>query len=295
MKLREAINQFTEWKSYQSADSTVRGYTQDLKMLSIMLRYQGVLEIEDLRLPHVMRCLKDMLEDGWTNASLMRKCMALRKFLEFMRMVGVNTLDKELIPVPKPEYKMPRVASEENYRKLLAVVPKNNDPRHIRNRAIIMLLWDTGLRIGELTSLNVGDVDTGLKRGTVRTEKNRGSRTHRPFFWTAATNKSLVHWIAKRGDKSDPALFISCSSWKVGQRMDTSGIGEALRSYSNKAGLPYMNPHSFRHHLGHEIIHKGGSSADVANILGHASLLSTLKYTQMSDPEVESRYRRLRG
>ncbi len=64
-----------------------------------------------------------------------------------------------------------------------------------------------------------------------------------------------------------------------------------LRRYSNRAGIPYLNAHSFRHHMGHDIIQKGGSAADVMNILGHATLSSSSIYTMMNDKELEARYR----
>jgi site-specific recombinase XerD len=86
----------------------------------------------------------------------------------------------------------------------------------------------------------------------------------------------------------DPdALFISiCSGGlhgNAGKRFNQKGVGEMLRRYCNRAEMPYINAHSFRHHMGHDIIKKGGSSADVMNILGHASVQSTTIYTMMTD------------
>lgn len=295
MKFKEGIDQFIEWKGISNEASTVRGYAQDLKIFCLLLHNKPV---EDITLDDVIGCISDMQEAGWTQAALMRKCMALRKFLEFMRMTGHDTLQKELIPIPKPEFTMPRVATEENYKKILSAIPGHRkDPRHIRNRAIIRLLWDSGMRVGELASLNTDDIDLKAMKGFVRTEKNRGSRPFRPIFWTDATNRCLKLWMAKRDYLAPPtekALFISCVSWRKGQRLTSKGVAEALRRCSNRANLPYMNAHSFRHHMGHEIIKKGGSNSDVANILGHASLLSTLTYTQLSSKEVEDRYRMLK-
>lgn len=66
-----------------------------------------------------------------------------------------------------------------------------------------------------------------------------------------------------------------------------------LRQARKRAGLDCMNAHSFSHHMGHQIINNGGSNSDVANILGHASLQSTMVYTRMSSPEIERRYREM--
>ncbi len=72
---------------------------------------------------------------------------------------GYRVLEPNLIPLPPKQYRIPRVASEENYQKLLSSIPSGNDPRHIRNKAIIMLLWDTGARNGEIVSLDVDGMD----------------------------------------------------------------------------------------------------------------------------------------
>ena len=94
--------------------------------------------------------------------------------------------------------------------------------------------------------------------------------------------------------KEPDALFLSICAGQydtTGRRFTIRGVGEMLRRYSNRAKLPYLNAHSFRHHMGHHIIQSGGSSADVMNILGHASVQSSTIYTMMTDHELEKRYR----
>lgn len=158
------------------------------------------------------------------------------------------------------------------------MIPANNDPRHIRNLAIINLLWDTGARNGEILSLDVRDLQMDRMRAIIRTEKSKGRRSIREIFWTADTHGNLMQWIKKREHLAKimhlqdvDALFPSIGSQKAGQRLSVKGVGEMLRHYSNKEKMPHINAHSFRHHMGHDIIKKGGSSADVMNILGHAS------------------------
>lgn len=243
-----------------------------------------------------------MAELGWDRNSFVGKCMALRKFFEFYRLQGYPVIDENLIPIPSKEFKLPRVADEESYKKLLSVIPANNDPRHIRNLAIINLLWDTGARNGEILSLDVGDLQMDRMRAIIRTEKSKGRRPIREIFWTADTHGNLVQWLKKRKHLENvmhlqdaEALFPSIGSQKAGQRLSVKGVGEMLRHYSNKAKMPHMNAHSFRHHMGHDIIKKGGSTADVMNILGHASVQSTTVYTMMSDKELEQRYRMFKG
>ena len=299
MQFKEAIDQFSNWRRFKVKGLTVKGYDQTLRQFCLFLRNP---DIENISINDVMDYLNGMKEMGWDQNSFVGKCMALRKFFEFYRLQNYPVIDENLIPIPAKEYKLPRVADEANYRKLIASIPKDtNDGRHIRNLVLVNMLWDTGARNGELLSLNIGDLDFGRRRAIINTEKSKGRRPFREIFWTADTHGNLLQWIKKREQLQkrmkfdDPdALFISICSGQyetAGRRFSIKGVGEMLRRYSNKAKLPYMNAHSFRHHMGHHIIKSGGSSADVMNILGHASVQSTTIYTMMTDVELEKRYR----
>lgn len=233
----------------------------------------------------------------WDHNSFIPKAMAVRKFFEFFSQQGYPVVNPWLIPIPDKKYKIPRVANDENYQQLLESIPDNNDPRHIRNRAIINLLWDTGARNGELCSLNVSDLDFEERKAVIKTEKAKQARPVREIFWTEITNENLKKWVAKREQllhkmylHDEDALFISVCNQKSGQRMRNAGVGEALRKYCNKAEIPYMNAHSFRHHMGHNIVKKGGSNSDVSNILGHSSLQSSFVYTLMTNVELKKRH-----
>jgi site-specific recombinase XerD len=295
MRLSEAIPVFSQWRSFRVKPSTVRGYDQDLRMFCLFLRDPHV---EQVTLSNVLEYLGGLRQLGWNENTLIPKCSALRKFFRFMRLRGYKALEADLIPLPRAQYGIPRVATEEDYRKLLAVIPSNNDPRHPRNLAILNLLWDTGARNGEVVALNVEALDTARMRSVIKTEKSRGRRPIREIFWTHETNENIGRWIETRkrvvyGDQH--ALFVCATGSKVGQRFTIKGVGEMLRRYSERAKLPVINAHSFRHRIGHEVIRRGGSASDVMNILGHASLASSTVYTMMMDYELEGRYRKLIG
>lgn len=303
MRFLEAINQFSSWRTFSVKPGTVRGYDRELRNFCLFLRNP---EVERITITDVMEYLNGMRQLGWDENTFVPKGMALRKFFEFCGQQGLRVLEASLIPVPPKTYRIPRVADEQAYRKLLGVIPRNNDPRHIRNLAIVNFLWDTGARNGEIVSLNVGDVDCKSMRTLIATEKSRGRRPFREIFWTRETNDNLGRWLTKREELKqrmtfhDPeALFLSiCSSGvhrRSGWRFNQKGILEMLRRYANKAKIPYLNAHSFRHHLGHHIIERGGSASDVMNILGHASLLSSSIYTMMTDRELQARYRKLKN
>jgi len=296
MLTKDAINQFSNWRQFKVKKQTVRGYDRELRNFCLFLRNP---DIEQITLGNVMEYLNGMADLGWDRNSFVGKCMALRKFFEFYRLQGYKVLDEELIPIPDKEPKLPRVASEDQYKQLIAAIPEqSNDPRHIRNLAILGLLWDTGARNGEICSLNLADLDLKEMRAIIKTEKAKTRRPFREIFWTEDTNDYLVRWLKKRDHltktvkfEEPDALFVSVTSVKCGDRFSIKGVGEMLRRYCNRAKMPYMNAHSFRHHRGHYIIKSGGSTADVMNILGHASVQSTTIYTMMHGKELEQRAR----
>ncbi len=300
VSMKEAIKEFSGWRSLKVKACTVKGYDRELKNFCLFLRNPAVAAIT---FNDIMDYLNGIIELGWDPNSLIMRSMALRKFFEFMRLRGFTSLNEELIPIPRRQYKLPNVATEESYQQLIESIPvESNDPRHIRNLAFANMLWDTGARNGELLSINVSDIDLDNRKSIIRTEKNRGSRPFREVFWTDSTNSTLKRWIKKRDYlrtrfdfDEDDALFISVCSQKAGQRLTVKGTGEMLRRYCRRAGMPYLNAHAFRHHMGHDIINQGGSTADVMNILGHATVASSSIYMMMANAELENRYRIFKG
>lgn len=302
---KEAIDEFTAWRKFKLGAVTLRGNDKDLRLFCLFLKNPM---LEQVQLKDVMEYLNLMVEIGWASNSFVSKCMALKKFFEFCNLRGYTTLDERLIPVPQKQYKIPRVASEEEYEKLWAVIPQDSkDLRHVRNSAIVSLLWDTGARNGEIMALDVDDLDLENKKALIKTEKAKTRRPLREIFWTDKTNQLLIRWLAERDKFSrriqlrDPnALFLSLynsgSQKTKGYRFRTSGVCEMLRSYSNKAGLEVrLNAHSMRHYMGRTIIEKGGSNSDVTNILGHSCIESSMVYTMMYGKQAEKRYRKFRG
>lgn len=300
MRLSVAIREFTAWKSINVTRSTMIGYNLILRQLALFLRDK---ELEEVQINEIIEWLDLMQRLGWDPNSFIPRCMALRKFFEYFMHQGVKVMNPWLVPIPQKQYKIARVADETDYKKLIAIIPNpTNDPRHIRNRAIINLLWDTGARNGEICSLNVSDLDFVKMKALIKTEKSKGFRPVREIFWTDKTNTAIKRWLKKREHLSKTmyfiekdALFISTCNAQAGNRMNIKGVGEMLRQYCNRAKIPCMNAHSFRHRMGHHIVRQGGSNSDVSNILGHSSLQSSFIYTQMTNVELHNRYKHFMG
>ena len=120
-----------------------------------------------------------------------------------------------------------------------------------------------------------------------------------PWIWTEKTNENILKWLSRRkkinesriSRDANNAVFISLCTNIAGRRLDVKGVGAMLRSYSWKAKIPVMNAHSFRHHMGHQIVQKGGCNSDISNILGHSDLKSSYIYTLMTNRELQERHK----
>ncbi len=250
-------------------------------------------ELEDLDLPHILWYFGELERLGWKPNGINLIAIALRKMFEFCNLRGYATFNEQLIPVPRKEFNIPRVADLETFKKLLKQIPDNSPrPHHIRNRAFLLLLWDTGARVGEICSLNVDDVDFKKRTALIKTEKSRGRRPIRQIFWTEETSKHLKIWIEKKDHLqklfkfNDPeALFISIAKsgqYDVrGSRMNSRGAAEVMRMLSNAAKIPILNTHSIRHSMGRDTVRALRSNSAVSNVLGHSNLDSSYIYTML--------------
>lgn len=307
MYFNEALEQYTKWKQLNVKGHTVRQYELILRQFGMFLRNKDIESISDEDVTEWLRLHSTFLYDHNT---MVPRTIALRKFFEYWKHKGMNVFDPWLVPVAHAEREMPRIADEENFKKMLSVIPfETGDHRHIRNRALAWMYWDTGARNSEILSLDMNDIDISKRKGIIKTEKNKGSRQFREIFWNQETNESLKIWIDRReylvkniesenrkidsfkeGDEN--AIFIGVLNKSCYGRISNKAVGEAFRNYCNKAEVPYINIHSLRHRKAHSIIHQDGSSADVMNILGHASLASSSIYVMMNDKELEGRARK---
>lgn len=293
MLLSDAIQRFYKWKALDVIGKTINRYEDELRQFCVYMRN---CHIEQITIDDVANFFDMLRALNYRQNSFTTKSIALRKFFDFFHRQGLPVLDPNLIPVAKREYVNARIATEEEYQKLLQVIPRCNDKRHIRNKSMVTMLWDTGMRAGELLSLDVRDVDMEKMKAVIKTEKAQKSiKPIREVFWTRTTNDALHHWITYRGVKKDNALYVAVSNSQAGHRLTLSALGIMLRHYSTRAKIPYLNAHSFRHHFGLDLAMKNANNSMISNLMGHQSLSSSFRYTQMNDQDLEQVYRRMKG
>lgn len=303
MRLNEAIKEFLNLKKakgIRSAKTAVR-YESILRIFCLCMQDP---QLEDIDFPHILWYLSEQERLGWKPNGLNLVGLALRKFFEFCRMRGhFVAFNEQLIPLKEKTFSIPRVTDLETFKKLLAQIPENsNDSHHLRNRAILLLLWDTGARTGELMSLDIADLDLKNKTALIKTEKSRGRRPIRQIFWTKETHTAILKWLDKQEELrkqfnfNDPeALFISVSKSSRqslrGCRMTPRGVAEIMRVLSNQAELPIVtNAHAIRHSMGRDTVKALRSNSAVSNILGHSNLDSSYIYTMLFGEDLKEQW-----
>lgn len=262
-------------------------------------RYTIDTDVTSITIDDIIYYLEMMVDFGWDQNSFTARCNALKRFFEYFQLKGYPVLQPKLIPTPRPRYKLPRIVDAGDYEKMLAAIPKTDDPHHVRNLVIAQMVWDTGARIGEVLGLDTDELED--RKATIRTEKSRNRRPFRVILWTGETQKNLERWLGIR-EKFEKmfkfneanALFVSVDNRHAGYRFGYKGFTDAVLKYCKEAGIPYINPHSARHKMAVDVLNKGGL-ADVQNVLGHSSLASSSVYTMMDPKQVETVYRSVRG
>jgi site-specific recombinase XerD len=297
MLLSDAITLvFNDLGGLREKLQTARGYERDARQFCLYVHNPP---IENVHLTDIERYLRELEDVGFTRNGIQMKACALRKLFGALRRHGHYVVDPNSIPLPRREFKETRVATEDQIAAVLDVFSKSPQ-RHLRlrNKAILLLLRDTGMRCGELQALNVQQVDLESKRALIETKKSRGMRPVRAVFWYDECNEVLKQWIEerdrflrRRGIASD-ALFLAVHRETGVARIGPSAVNIAFRKASWAAGVPPLNPHSLRHRKGHMLAKQGANNSIISGVLGHSSLTSSYIYTMMNDKELEDVARR---
>jgi integrase/recombinase XerC len=310
MLLSEAIKIYIDHlKAEQKSSATMKGYHGHLMLFCLYARNPLIQLVTS---DQIDLYFKERSELGWKRNSMVAPAMALRKFFEYWRRKGYPVLDYQMLPVIHNESVEPRVASQESLDKILAECARD-DIYDVRNRAIVLLLADTGMRNGELCSLEVHIKErceltetNGVKQYScvIRSEKRRGAKgSHRRIFWYEEAQAALEKWLKVRSEyarlfppRHPEALFISTrnSHGITGTRMTPFTVGLMFRDLSAKAGIPTVNPHSLRHKFGNDAAEAGANNSNISDLMGHAHLESSFVYTHLRGKQLGEAHRRVK-
>lgn len=211
--------------------------------------------------------------------------IALRAFLKYLRKRDIESLNPERIELAKvPERSLDLITSQELGRLMKAPDPKTI--QGLRDRAILELLFSTGLRISELTSLSIDDVDLSRDEFSVR---GKGDKI-RVVFLSETAKKAIREYLKERKDMDD-ALFVQFGkNAKAAKdlRLSPRAVQRMLKTCAAKAGITRrVSPHVIRHSFATDLLQNGADLRSVQALLGHANIATTQVYTHVTDKHLK--------
>ncbi|GAA1969521.1 tyrosine recombinase XerC [Terrabacter lapilli] len=270
---------------------TRRAYLGDIRHLLAFAGEQGIQQIDELRIGDLRSWLGAQADAGAARATIARRAASARTFLRWAEHTGRIAADPSLrLVAPKRQAHLPEVLRQGEATALLdlaAVRADDDDPIHVRDRAMLELLYASGIRVGELAALDIDDVDRS--QDVVRV-MGKGSK-ERIVPFGAPARRAIEAWLAVRprlvGEHSGPALFLG----RRGRRVDTRQVRSAVHELlSHLPDAPDLGPHGLRHSAATHLLEGGADLRMVQEILGHASLATTQIYTHVSVDRLRRSY-----
>ncbi len=207
--------------------------------------------------------------------------IALRAFLKFLRKREVSALSPEKIELAKVSERAPDFITDEELRRLLDA-PDNKTLEGKRDRAILELLFSTGLRISELCSLDIDDIDLKREEFSVR---GKGEKV-RVVFLSKTSKQTLADYLKTRKDL-DGAMFVRCGNRvknKSDLRLSVRTVQRMIKRRAIEAGITKkVTPHVIRHSFATDLLTNGADLRSVQTLLGHANIGTTQIYTHVTD------------
>lgn len=266
------LNYLTSEKGF--AQNTLQAYGRDIEMF---LQHVKILKFDEVTEEHLMAFLSMLQEKGYASSSITRTFMALKVFFRFLKREGIISINPTLyLNTPKLWQLIPEVLSSNEVEKLLHA-PDISTDQGCCDRAILELLYSSGLRVSELCQLKITDVDDEF----VKVNGKGGKERIVPIGKAAilAIDDYLNRFRDQAGNERQSALFISSK----GNPLTRFEIWKRIKNYAKSAGVvKNISPHTLRHSFATHLLDGGADLRVIQELLGHASISSTDRYTHIS-------------
>jgi len=276
-----------------ASSHTCRAYRKDLELFAAFLGGKGlpmdVTKIDHLAIRIYLGHLYQV--EKIKRSSVLRKLATLRTFFKYLKREGIIEKNPaKMVATPKGEGYLPHALSIDEVFHLLSIT-EASEPLGLRDRAILELLYSSGLRVGELTALNLEDLDIG---GSIVRVMGKGGKERIVPIGSKA-EEALRAYLNKRdhfvekGGTPNRSLFLNYR----GGRLTARSVGRMIKKYLIKGGVwKESTPHTFRHTFATHMLDAGADLRGIQELLGHASLSTTQKYTHVSSAKLMEVYDR---
>jgi integrase/recombinase XerD len=293
--VREAIDSFLNYLTVEKGFSgnTVAAYRNDLYQLADFAGEQAarrgrMASWASFGREEMLSYLLNLKERNYAPTTVSRKVAAARSFFAFLTNEGkLRENPTQNIRSPRIGKSLPKPISISEVRRLLDQPGKLSTLEAKRDRAMLQLLYASGMRVSELISLNLGDVDTkgGYVRCFGKGHKERLIPIHQQATsavedYLRETRPQLAH------DTEEQALFLN----RRGERLTRQGFWQKIKEYARSANLADITPHTLRHSFATHMLSGGADLRSVQELLGHANISTTQIYTHLTSEHIRRSY-----
>lgn len=265
-----------------ASSNTIQSYQRDLKYLQNFLSHRDKARIDHLTEQEIQVYLDELEENHKSAATISRTLAAIRAFYQYlMHENKLSDNPAKHIALPKIEKRVPRILSEEQINYLLDQ-PSRKEPKGIRDRAMMELLYATGIRVSELIALKVTDIN--LQQGYIICRDEHKERTipiGKAAIHTLEAYLGEVRYILIK-DSSDNTLFVNCN----GYPMTRQGFWKILKTYAHAAHIKEeITPHMLRHSFAAHLVQNGANLKSIQQMLGHSDISTTQMYQHLNEEQ----------
>lgn len=267
--------------------NTVESYKRDVTQYISYLDGTGVTDISSTTKTTVLSYLLYLQKEGRASSTVSRTLASLRSYYLFMMQNGVvKSNPTSNLEAPHVEKKIPKILSGEEV-ELLLEQPKNCDNKGIRDKAMLELLYATGIRVSELIDLDVSDVNVPMS--FVRCKGGKKERIIPMGHQAKDALENYINNVRKYmvKDENETALFVNCS----GARLSRQGFWKLIKYYQHIAGIETdITPHTLRHSFAAHLLENGADLHSIQEMMGHADISSTQVYSRMMNSKIKDVY-----
>lgn len=275
-------------KVKQASNNTVSSYMRDIRQFTEWLRGVGKADILGVTQSNISDYLSDLQNQGKSGATVSRVLASLKNFYAYLVSTGfleMSPVSSE-IHVDRGEKKLPQILSAKEVEELLAQ-PSVSDAKGLRDKAMLEVMYATGIRVTELIDLNVEDVNLELGILKCCSAKKIRSIPLYPAALRALTVYVKEIRMTMVADPAEKALFVNVG----GFRMSRQGFWKILKIYQSKAGIEKeITPHTLRHSFAVHLLENGADLGSLQELMGHSDISSTQMYAHMINQKLRSVY-----
>ncbi|KAB3537404.1 site-specific tyrosine recombinase XerD [Alkaliphilus pronyensis] len=283
------INDFIKYLSNERklSSNTLESYKRDINQFHDYLNTIKASSLIKTNKTTVITYLIHMQNTGKAISTVSRNLASIRCFFQYLLMKNIISQDPTLnLESPKSEKKLPSILTLKEIDILLSQ-PQDKTSKGLRDKAMLELIYATGIRVSELISLDVEDVNLDMEY-----IKCKGNNKERVIPIGSIALKELKTYLTEyRKDfvkpSSDNSLFLNCQ----GQRLTRQGFWKIIKTYTKKANIDKkITPHTLRHSFATHLIQNGADLKSVQEMLGHSDISTTQKYMQVTGNKIKEVY-----